>query len=264
MMDAPNRSGFVVGSAVFASGWAVFCLLMPALDEGTRALMVIAPALALTVIGLRLAASDLRNLALAHPAPVEEPKAETPAPRPAPRPASVPDIPEAPPQPREVPSPPIAAYTPLPHSVDFQKSARQPPAPRPGTAVDSAVLPIAFGPNVNVAFSRWSLQYRIADCAGVIDVPVQTEDVFVGRGTENHIVISHAEVSARHLRIRVLGDRFQVLDLGSSNGSALLEGQDGVVMEPRQLFDWPAGAEVVIPKAPPAVVSLTLVAKERR
>jgi predicted component of type VI protein secretion system len=51
------------------------------------------------------------------------------------------------------------------------------------------------------------------------DIPLQKNELFVGRDSSNDIVINDAEVSRRHARLFLQGTSYMLEDLGSTNGS---------------------------------------------
>lgn len=51
------------------------------------------------------------------------------------------------------------------------------------------------------------------------DIPLQKNEIFIGRDLNNDIVINDAEVSRRHARLFLKGTTYMLEDLGSTNGS---------------------------------------------
>lgn len=56
-----------------------------------------------------------------------------------------------------------------------------------------------------------------------------SENILVGRGEDNDLVLDHREVSRHHFRIRFQDDTLQIIDLESSNGTRL----DGISLVPQ-------------------------------
>ena len=273
-----SRTSLVVGISAGVALWAGLCFLMPLTTDSLRVLFVVFPLLLATGLGLVMAAGDLKALARMHPPPAQ-PSSGSSSELAA---AQSKDVAR---MGREGTDLELDGRT-ADHQSDsvdgrppLQDTARQRAAQgsaqrgQDGSAVhvnrptqpippnERRSAPVMLGPGVNIAFSKWMLRYTVDGVVGSVDLPVQTDDVYIGRGADNHIVIHHPKVSTTHLRILCEGGLFHVLDVGSRNGSALLRDGSGRTMDSGRRFTWPAGGKVVIPGQPPAVVSLELVAK---
>ncbi|GMU04366.1 sigma 54-interacting transcriptional regulator [Corallococcus caeni] len=90
-----------------------------------------------------------------------------------------------------------------------------PPAPIPTHTVVAAR---AQGERLSA--QRFHLVLLDTERAGTV-YPLATEDLRVGKSTDNDVVIDHPTVSRNHLVVRRQGDRFLVQDLGSTNGTFL-------------------------------------------
>jgi DNA-binding NtrC family response regulator len=90
-----------------------------------------------------------------------------------------------------------------------------PPAPIPTHTVVAAR---AQGERLSA--QRFHLVLLDTERAGTV-YPLATEDLRVGKATDNDVVIDHPTVSRNHLVVRRQGDRFLVQDLGSTNGTFL-------------------------------------------
>ncbi len=84
------------------------------------------------------------------------------------------------------------------------------------------------------------------------EVALELECTYIGRHPENHVVIAHRAVSARHASITVVGHERFIEDLGSTNGTfvngqriarRLLEDGDSIVIAKFQV-DYLATEEV--------------------
>ena len=77
------------------------------------------------------------------------------------------------------------------------------------------------------------LRYR-QDSGAWQEFLIEKDDVFIGRETGNDLVLDQDEVSRRHARLQRSGEHFQLIDLGSSNGTRI-EGRALVANMPHTL-----------------------------
>ena len=154
-----------------------------------------------------------------------------------------------------------------PHELD-PPNISEPPVPyvpdTPPPQPDHAPVVRLHG-SVSVAQAPWELHWRVGSAVGVVPLPHQLSEIHIGRDESNHVILSHAQVSSRHLVLQVdaNGANVQAYDVGSSNGSAMLAPGNEFVMPARALYSWPPGAKIVIPHHPPAVVELVLIRQGR-
>jgi hypothetical protein len=145
-------------------------------------------------------------------APGEEPAAAAPEPEPEPE-----------------PEPPVAASEPEPPAVRAAKPTVEapipPPPPVPVPAVEPAPVPEPAVESATVQFSAAE-----AAAAGVVDlallvdgrrVPLDAGTLVLGRSSACDLVLDDANASRRHAELRRRGDSVTIVDLDSTNGTAV-------------------------------------------
>lgn len=258
------RSAWVMTLAAAVAGIAVVALGLPEMADVHRTIALIASYAIVAVVGFRAAHTDLSSLALAmrnsglgavseaEDEGVEEDRKVSNAG------GAVGEFRDRTAKERVGDNPGRPNF---PVIQPFSSAARAVPA-------TSEPPPVRYGTGVTGALSLWTVVYRVGDCEGAIDLPVQREEIRVGRGPDNDLIVHHAEVGTTdHIRISISGKTLSVADMGfhigaqglrvegSRNGSVLLYPRGAHVLRPRELCPWPPGVELVIPAAsvaPPA------------
>lgn len=263
-MSAISPGNIIGGAAGFGVFGCVLCLAVPFDNEPVRLGLLFAVCISLAVVLGKFAAAELRPLARQHPhvprrqehtvVPIGDDEYD--------HLFALTDV-----SPHAFDGQPatldarVSGFESQPHVEKRVSSALVPRAVPPTTSPQPAPPPVQLGCGVNVGFAKWTVAWTCDGYTGEIPLPSQGGDISVGRGSHNDIIIGHPQVSTNHLRIicRTGSDTLQVLDLGSSNGSALLRSSGDIVLPPRQLHAWDSGSEVVIPGHPPAMVRLRLI-----
>jgi len=117
----------------------------------------------------------------------------------------------------------------------------------------STTLPAPSGPSASG--QRWYLVFVNTPAASLIKTKVLVEfddfpTVSIGRSPENVIVIPDPEVSRKHASLTFDGNRVQLKDLGSSNGSFVYNGKefervsDSVEVRPNSVLKFGTGTIV--------------------
>ena len=78
--------------------------------------------------------------------------------------------------------------------------------------------------NIKITSSPWVIQIT-KDGKELNRVPIENEQSFIGRMSQNHIVLDDPAVSRAHAMISMVDDKFFIVDQGSQNGT-LINGKE--------------------------------------
>ncbi|HYR78718.1 MAG TPA: FHA domain-containing protein, partial [Candidatus Dormibacteraeota bacterium] len=110
--------------------------------------------------------------------------------------------------------------------VEAQGRAIPPMAPGPSARAPSRPMPSQARPQASVTAPRgagMTQGARLVALDRVEPVPAEyslmKDEISIGRGEENDVVIPHASVSRQHARLMRRDGGFELMDLNSTNGS---------------------------------------------
>jgi hypothetical protein len=152
-------------------------------------------------------------------APGDEPAAAAPEPEPEPEPDAEPEspAPASEPEPPAVRAAKPTVEAPIPPPPPVPVPAVEPvPEPEPEPAVESATVQFSAAEAAAAGVG--------ADLALLVDgrrVPVDAGTLVLGRSSACDLVLDDANASRRHAELRRRGDSITIVDLDSTNGTAV-------------------------------------------
>jgi VWFA-related protein len=88
-------------------------------------------------------------------------------------------------------------------------------------------------PDEKISIKAWLVERDGMDAGKKI--PVEYEEVTLGRGKDNRIILDDKSVSKKHARIKLIKNSFYLFDLVSDKGTFLNENK---LLRPKLLYDW--------------------------